>query len=271
MGQQNRYGFIGVGNLANSVIGGLLSQGNIIPENLYIYDKDESKTQHLLHTGVRVLNSAVEVSEVCDYIFLTVKPNVYPTVLNEIKPCIQDQCIVTVAAGITTDYVKSILGSHARVVRVMPNTPLLVGKGASGLVHKPPVTPEQFETVFQVFSCAGYAARVEEEHIDAVTAISGSAPAYFFRLAALAVRFAAEQGMDPDIALSLIAKTMEGSSKMLLESGDSPEVLIRKVSSPGGTTVAALSKFDELGLDRAFTEGLYACMKRAGELSGEKD
>jgi pyrroline-5-carboxylate reductase len=266
LGFTKRFGFIGAGNLASAIVKGLLAQGNIKPENLYIYDLLPEKTQYLSETGVLSAPTAARLTELCDYIFLTVKPDTYKAVLEEIAAFVGDKCLIDVAAGITTDYVKSVLGFDAKVVRVMPNTPLLVGKGASALVHKAPVTDEEFQTVFDVFRSAGYAAKVEEEHINAVTAISGSAPAYFFRLASLAAQFAKSQGMDAQTALELFAKTMEGSAKMLLESGDAPEVLVKKVSSPGGTTVAALAKFDALGLDEAFTQGLLACSNRADEL-----
>ncbi len=261
------FGFIGVGNMSGAIIGGILNKGYIKPSNIYMYDKDDKKYGLWSKCGVQSLKSVPELVDKCDFIFLCVKPQNSPEILPLVAEKINGgKCVVSIMAGIAIDTISGALSGHKNIVRVMPNTPLLVGKGAAALVRSSGVTDEDFDTVSKIFSLAGEVVVVSEDKISAVTAISGSGPAYFFKFANAAVEEAQALGLDEDIALHLLAQTMAGSAKMLLESGKTPNELVRMVTSPGGTTKAANDVFDECGYEDIIKKAIKACNDRAIEL-----
>jgi pyrroline-5-carboxylate reductase len=260
-------GFIGAGNIATAIISGVVSQGYIKPEKIYIYDIDPEKCQAMSQYGVSVVRSAEELVQKSSCVFLTVKPQVILNVLESISALLESsQLIVSVAAGISIGYIKSVIGQDKKVVRVMPNTPLLLQKGASALVHCSPVSGEEFAAVKSIFNVCGITEVVPEEAIDAVTAVSGSAPAYVFRLAADVVSASAAHGLSSGTALNLFCQTLIGSAEMLKKSGLTPEELIRMVASPNGTTVAALQKLDDGNFSQTVKAAVDACVARSIEL-----
>lgn len=260
-------GFIGAGNIATAIIGGAIKSGYITSDSIYIYDPDPSKCENLSKYGVSVCTSEGELTRACDFVFLTVKPQVYPDVLDTIKDVSDGTCFVDVAAGITVDFVKQSLGSDLPVVRVMPNTPLLYGCGASALVKRDPVTDEQFDFVKGFFENSGVTCVVDESLINTVTAISGSAPAYVMRFARDIIAYAAKQGMNRADAEKLVLQTFIGSAKMVLESDVDIDELIRRVTSPKGTTEAGLRSLDSLDFENTVDACLDATVKRAEELT----
>ena len=174
------FGFIGAGNMATAIISGVLLKGYIKPKNIYIYDIDLSKMQNMSKYSVEMISDINRLVLQCDCVFLTVKPQVCKTVLESIAPLLSaDKIIVSVAAGITIETIRKIIGPDRKVIRVMPNTPLLLGAGASALVFEPPVSEQEFAVVKGMFGACGMTETVSESDMDAVTAVSGSAPAYF--------------------------------------------------------------------------------------------
>lgn len=262
-----KIGFIGCGNIASAIIGGALTAGYIKHDNLYLFDTDLNKTKSFTDRGATHCSSSAELVSVCDYVFLTVKPQVYDLVLSEIAPFSEGTCFISVAAGITVDYVKKYLGENVSVIRVMPNTPLMVGKGAVAICYYPPVSEEDFSFVKALFSCSGVAVSVSEELINTVTAISGSAPAYILRFAKNLIDFAVANGMEEKDAKTLILATVSGSAKLAFSSEESIEKLIENVTSPNGTTYAGLCSMDSTGFDESLTASLEATKKRAEELT----
>lgn len=264
----SKVGFIGCGNIATAIIGGMVSSGYIKSDNITVFDTDFAKSQALKTTfGVKLSDSSADVVTSAKYVFLTVKPQIYDIVLNEIKSFVStDTCIVDVGAGVSIGFVKSAVEFDCKVVRVMPNTPLLIGEGASALVKCAPVTDDEFNFVFGAFASSGVAKVVDESLIDAVTGISGSSPAFAFRFAKNIIDCGVKNGIDEATATALVAQTLIGSANMILKSGKTPGELIKMVSSPNGTTVAGLAKLDEMGFDACVDGAVDAAVKRSSEL-----
>ncbi len=261
-----KIGFIGVGNIAGAIIGGICKQGYIKPENIYIYDIDVKKYDNFSKYGVKACAVTEELVRNADYIFLTVKPNNCDTVMNAVKDMdITDKCFVSIMAGVSIAKIKEYVG-NSKVIRALPNTPLLLSCGATAIAYEAPVTEDDYAFIYGVFSSCGLAVKVREEDMDAVIAVSSSAPAYYFLLAKAGVEYAKGCGMDEKAALALFAKTLEGSGRMLTESGMTPDELIRMVTSPGGTTQAALESFEENGFAGIFVKGMDSAAQKSKRL-----
>lgn len=260
-------GFIGAGNMATAIINGLISNKVCYPENIRVFDTDGAKLALMEEKGAVTLESSPQVVKDSDIIVLAVKPQNYSEVLREIKPFVNmDKVLVSIAAGISISYIRKELSLNCPVVRVMPNTPLLVGKGATALCPSGNISAGDFEAVKKMFSLSGTATVLSEEHMNQVISVNGSSPAYVYLLAKVMADYAESCGIEYDKAMSLICATLEGSAEMLRTSGDTPQTLIDKVSSKGGTTVAALDKLREYNFEEAVTEAMKACTKRAEEL-----
>lgn len=262
-----KIGFIGAGNMATAIIKGLLSNKALLPENICIYDLDPEKRSAMEKNGVKAAESASAAVSDSDIIVLAVKPQNYSEVLQEVKPAVRaDKVFVSIAAGISIAYVRRELELDCPVVRVMPNTPLLLGKGASALCPSENISDEDFDTVKNMFALSGAVEVLPEEHMNEIISVNGSSPAYIYLFAKVMADYAKSCGIDGDKAMNLICATLEGSARMLRDSGDTPETLIQKVSSKGGTTIAALDKLREYRFEEAVTQAMQACTKRAEEL-----
>ena len=262
-----KIGFIGAGNMATAIINGMLNNDPQNAARICVFDVDSEKRLLMTEKGVAAADSCSALAGQCDIIVLAVKPQNYPEVLADIKDSVRDNTVlVTIAAGISIDKVRKGVGKNCPVVRVMPNTPLLLGKGASALCRSENISDEDFDEVYRMFSFSGEAVILPESQMNAVIAVNGSSPAYFYLFAKAMVDYAVSVGIDPSTALCLAAKTMEGSAEMLRKSGDSPEVLIQKVSSKGGTTIEALKVLSEREVPQAIMEAMAACTRRAEEL-----
>jgi len=266
MNKSKRLGIVGAGNMASAIANAILDNNVFDVDNVIITDIDPSKLEQFTKKGIRATTDITELAVNSDYILLGVKPAVVPAVLENLKPYCKDKSIITIAAGVKTDKIKDILGYKIPVVRVMPNMTLSVGKGAAA-IGKADVPEEFFNTVLEIFSSAGIAEVMEEDLLDAVTGINGSSPAYFYHILDIMAQSAEEQGLDYISALRLAAMTMEGSAIMLRNSSDTPEALVSKIATPGGTTRAALDEMENNHLTDAIKKGLLACTKRSKELS----
>ncbi len=264
---EKKIGFIGCGNIANAIISGACGLGYIKYENLFVFDTDKTKTVAFSDKGANLCSSSVELVSKCDYVFLTVKPQIYDIVLKEIAPYSSNTCFISVAAGITTRYVKQLLGFDAPVIRVMPNTPLMYGNGATALVQNEQVSNDDYSFIRNLFACSGVCVDVDEKHINTVTAISGSAPAFVLRFAKTLIEFAVRSGMSEDDAKKLVLGTVSGSVIMADKSDADIDTLIKHVTSPNGTTYAGLCSMDETGFDDSLNACLAATRNRAEELT----
>lgn len=258
-------GFIGAGNMSSAILNGVLDSGAAAPEQVWLSNRHEDKLDPFRQRGVHVTLDNAEVARSADIIVLAVKPQMFSDVVEGIAAQTQGKCVVSIAAGISVSWLKARLPG-ALVVRAMPNTPLLVGKGATAVAAAPEVPPVLFQTVLDLFSAAGVVEVIDEAQMDDILNVNGSTPAFFFRMADVMMQQALAAGIASHVAISLIAQTMAGSAEMLRQSGKTPEELTRQVCSPGGTTMAALSAFEEMGFDAMMREAMDRCVRRSREL-----
>ena len=266
-----KLGFIGYGNMAAAIAGGILSKGLYLPEEIAVFDPSEQRQMLAQDSGLKIIfdiNS--EINDV-DTIILSVKPKTFPDVMRMLsKVNLAGKTIISIAAGITLDYMETYLGKTSALVRAMPNTPLLLGQGTTALCRNEHVNDEAFALAQDIFTSAGTVYLLPEAAMNHVINLNGSSPAYLYLFAQTVADFAAKQGDIPyDIAMNMFCDTMCGAAAMLRESGQPPEDLIRMVSSPGGTTIAALKAFIEGGFTTAITAGLSAAVQRAEEMGRE--
>lgn len=264
-------GFIGAGNMAGSIIGGLIHRGQTA-NTVFASDLDTAKLEALAaQTGIGAATNA-QIAAQADVIVLAVKPQVMAPVCIDLAESIGDRrpLIVSIAAGITLDALQQWFGDGAALVRCMPNTPALVGSGASGLFANSAVSAEQKEIANGLLAAVGISLWVESEaDIDSVTALSGSGPAYFFLLMEAMQESAVNMGLDPETAKALTYQTALGAAQLALASDESTAQLRRNVTSPNGTTERALNHFEAGGLRDLVDGALQAARARSIELAKE--
>jgi pyrroline-5-carboxylate reductase len=266
-------GFIGAGNMANGLIHGLIAKGTK-SENIWASDLDDSKLQLLAQDcGIRT-GSNTDIARSASVIVLAVKPQVMRDACKALAADIGDRkvLLVSIAAGITTSHLEGWFGESAAIVRCMPNTPALVGMGASGLFASTKVTEEQKQLAQEVISTVGFATWVDaDSDIDIVTAISGSGPAYFFLFMEAMQATAKEMGLNEDLARALTYHTAAGAAALAQYSEDDIATLRRNATSPGGTTEQAILKFEDGDLRGLVAKALKAARTRSVELAEEID
>ncbi len=260
-----RLGFAGCGNMAGAIIRGIIKSGLLEGSGISVFDPDESKTAQIRCEGVKACGDLKELQDSSDILFLCVKPNIVPSVLSEITA--EGLAIVSIAAGVRSEKIKNLLQVDARILRIMPNTPLLVGKGASGFEVPSTLMPEEYSFIKDIFQTLGIVVEVEARLMDAVTGISGSGPAYMYCFLKALADAGVNQGLAYKDSVALALKTMQGASEMV-ERSDAPlESLIKAVCSPGGTTIEALAVFDEMNLAGIVDKAVDACTKKSVKLS----
>lgn len=269
----NRIAFIGGGNMARSLVGGLLATADA--SSIAVAEpQPETRDALARDFGVATFADGREAVTGADTVVLAVKPQVMPAVCGTLAESVQRQrpLVISIAAGIRTDQLERWLGGKLAIVRCMPNTPALVGAGATGLYANARVSAPQRAQAQHVLDAAGITAWVDDEaQMDIVTAISGSAPAYFFLLVEALEAAAAAQGLPRETARRLAAQTCLGAGRMLTESGEAPEILRKRVTSPNGTTQAALDSFAHDDLRRIVARAVAAATQRGAELAAEND
>ncbi len=259
--------FLGAGNIAQAIIGGLLENG-FKPRTIIAADPAEAQLGRLAERGVHTTADNTEAVEAAGVIVISVKPDVVSRLVAEIAPVARDKLIVSVAAGVTTATLAENLGEGAAIIRCMPNTPALVRRGMTGLVANRHVSVDQRRIAESIVGAIGEFLWFDEESaLDAVTAISGSGPAYFFYVMEAMEEAARALGLPDGIAHKLVTQTALGAATMALTSEDSPGELRRRVTSPGGTTEAALTELADNGLVEAFCVAIRAAHDRSRSLS----
>jgi pyrroline-5-carboxylate reductase len=263
-----RIAILGAGVMGETLVSAILSSGHPAGD-LVISEKREERAAELRGShGVEVTGNAEAVSG-ADVILLVVKPQDVPALLDEIAAAVGPAAtVVSLAAGIGTAAIEAVLADGVAVVRAMPNTPALVGEGMFGVSPGSSCSPEQLDAVVRLLEAGGKVVVVDESRQDAVTAVSGSGPAYVFYLAEAMIAGGVAQGLDADTARTLTTQTLIGAAKLLAESGDTAEELRRRVTSPNGTTHAAITTFDARGVRDGLVAGVAAAAARSAELSG---
>lgn len=260
--------FIGAGNMAEALIRGLIRAGTA-SERICVTDIKPERLE-LLHgaCGVRTSDDNAAAVEDANVVVLAVKPQMMAGVLAGLRARLAPGAlVVSIAAGIRTSRIEDALGGAVRVVRIMPNTPALVGLGASAVCGGARATEGDLRAAEALAGASGVVVRVKEDDMDAVTALSGSGPAYVFYLVESLLAAGAEFGLAPEIARTLVVATVAGAARMLEESGDSPRELRRRVTSEKGTTDAAIRSMEAQGVFAAWIEAFRAARRRSEELS----
>ena len=264
-------GFIGAGKMATAIIKGLLKSG-LFDKNHIIASEPNKDYAHKTEKelGIKMVHNNREAAAEADIILLAVKPFVVKDVLTEIEDRIDNtKLVVTIAAGISSSRVEEILEKEARVIKVMPNTPALLGEGMSAVCKGEHATEEDFETVIKIFESVGKVIKAKEEDIDAITGVSGSGPAFYYYIIDAIAKAGEKLGIDYKTALMLSAQTALGSAKMILESGVEPQQLITNVTTPGGTTAEGNKVLNESNISDILFETVEKTAKKS-ELMGKQ-
>ncbi len=258
----NKLGVIGTGNMGAAIINGVKASGMDV--EICAYDKFSDKLSTL---PVTACADEISVVKACKYVLLAVKPQMLGEVLDTIAPAVTAETVfISICAGISADFIRKHTIPEAKVVLVMPNTPMMLGVGASAMSCDNSVSEEEFAFARSVIGSCGITEVVPVDKMKEVIAINGSSPAFIYLYAKGFVDYAAEVGIGKDEALRLFSQTLIGSAKMLTESGMTVDELIKQVSSPGGTTIAGLEKLYEGDITGDVRNACEACTKKAYEL-----
>ncbi len=268
----NKIGFIGAGSVVQTMVKGLVE--NDVVKSHKIWVTNRKNRAHLLDLWKKYnVNCTVDKKKVLDNtdtIILGVKPQDMQEVLKEIKPIISEkQLLITVAAGITTDAIASVLKKNIAIIRVMPNTSCAVGASATAIAKGKLANDRHLATASKLFESLGEVAVVEEKDMDFITGLSGSGPAYFYYMVEQMQKAAASHGLSKETARKLIVQTLYGAAVMLKETSEEPAVLREKVTSPDGTTYAALKIFERMGFENTITKAISGATVRCTELGQE--
>ena len=267
-----KIGFIGTGNMGSSIIKGILSSKFEENENINIFDLDKDKVNNLVKEyGVNTTNSEKELAENCNIIILSVKPHIIPIVLKNLSGNVKkDTIILTIAAGISISVIENALGEDKKVVRTMPNTPAQVLSGMTAITFNKNIENSEKEIIFKLLNSFGKSVEIEEKLMHTYTGISGSLPAYVYMFMEALADGGVLCGMPRNKAYEIVAQTVAGSAKMLLETGKHPGQLKDEVCSPAGTTIEAVRVLENGNFRGNVIEAVVACTEKSKEMAGEK-
>lgn len=262
-------GFVGAGNMAEAIVRGILNAGELQASQIVMSDPIAQRCEMLSgELGVScVTENRIPAS--CRRVVLAVKPQMTGEVLDGIAESVQDETlVVSIVAGLSTAFFDDRLGGKGHIVRVMPNTPILVGEGMSALAAGPRASDEDLQWAQKLFSASGKTVIVDESQIDAVTAVSGSGPAYFFYLIEAMAKAGVAEGLTSEEATTLAVQTCLGAGRLLQQTGEAPEVLRARVTSPGGTTQRAIETMEQAKVGDSLVRAVRAAAERSRELAG---
>lgn len=257
-----KVGFIGAGNMGGSIARSAYSTGKC---KIYIYDKDEEKARALCAlTDGDFTDTDTLVTE-CDLVFLATKPNILPFVANEIQAEIKCT-LVSMAAGVSLASLSELFGKEAPIIRIMPNTPILVGMGVAVYTKNESVKEDGLGNFLTAMSCAGIVEEIEEEKIDAETAVAGCGPAFVYMFAAALADGGVRAGLSQEAAIKYAAATIKGAGEMLLRDSRTPEELCRAVCSPGGSTIEGVNALRDAGFDKTVSDAVITSFLKTQKL-----
>ncbi len=261
-------GFIGGGNMASAIIGGILKAG-LVPKSQIIATAKTEQTRRSLQErfGIRTASSNPEAAKAADILFLAVKPHLFPEIIGELTGCIRpDTLLVSIAAGQSIATIEKLFRKDVRLIRAMPNTPALVGEAMSALSPNRFVSEEELTETVAIFESFGACEVVPEAMMDTVIGVSGSSPAYVYLFIEAMADAAVADGMPRTMAYKFAAQSVLGAAKMVLETGTHPGALKDAVCSPGGTTIEAVAALEEQGLRNAVIKAQRACVQKAKDM-----
>ncbi len=261
--------FIGGGNMASAIIGGLIAKGVAASQILVVEPWEEARANLKKQFGIEALPASGAALAAARLVVWAVKPQTFKDAAGATAEFTRQAVHLSIAAGITSDSIAAWLGTD-RIVRAMPNTPAMVGKGITGLFARPAVTTDEKLLIEQIIATTGQFIWVsKEEQLDAVTAISGSGPAYVFLFLEAMTKAGQEMGLPAEQAHQLAVATFQGGSELAARSNESPEVLRQRVTSKGGTTHAAITHMQDAKVPEHFIKAMHAAEQRAKELAAE--
>lgn len=259
-------GCIGTGVMGTALMRSVLTSAG--SDELAVYDTDSLKAKDFAsETGCFLASSAAEVTSMCHFVFLAVKPVILPRLLEEITPSLKpDTVLVSMAAGVTIETISRHCGGHSQIIRIMPNTPVSVGSGVIAIAPSAHVGDEDIQALVSLLGPSGLCEKTAETLMDAVTAVSGSGPAYGYIFIDALADAAVRMGMGREQALRYAAQTLKGAASMVLETGTHPAVLKDGVCSPAGTTIAAVTALEAAGFRNAVITAALSAWERAREI-----
>lgn len=258
--------FIGAGNMASAICGGIITANIISAQNIILFDKNEEQYAKF-DALCKIARSLEDAILFADCIFFSVKPQNMREILSEISAFdISNKLFISICAGITIKSIENALG-NVKVVRTMPNTPLLIGQGVTAICRNASVSDEELAFATSLFASSGYTTEANEEDINRITAITSSSPAYVYLFAKAMLVGAEKIGFTAENTLEMICRTLIGSANMILNDSRSVDELIKMVRSPNGTTERALNVFEDRNLIEIISEAMKACADRADELA----
>jgi len=261
-------GIIGCGNMGEILLDAVKSSKDLLFSKIIASDKDSKCIEHISSTYNVQITDNQELIKTSDVIIMAVKPQDIAELFEDISELdLSKKLLISIAAGVSINFLESKLNGNVSIIRAMPNVASIVKSGITALSRSDKVSDDQFKTASFVFSLVGEVVSMDEEHMDAVTAISGSGPAYVSFFIKSLLEKAINLGLDKDKSYKLVLETFIGSLKILKDKGISLSELVAKVSSPGGTTQAALSYFKDKRIDESIQEAVDAAYQRAKELS----
>ena len=262
-----RYGFLGYGNMGGAIVAGLLKQAMLDPGQVMVYDAEPARMADAETQGLALAASPLELARACDTLVLAVKPQqMDEAIVPALEGAPPDIRVVSIMAGISIAALESRFGKSARILRVMPNTPALVGAGAAAISHNSVCVEKDIAETRMIFEAVGIVDTVDETHMDAVTALSGSGPAYFFYMTECLIDAAVAAGLPIETARRLAAQTLLGAGQLLVSTGKTPDVLREQVTSKGGTTFAALETLRARDYAGVMEAAYAAAVNRSREL-----
>jgi pyrroline-5-carboxylate reductase len=262
-----KIGFLGGGNMGEALIRGIVKTGIVPPQELFVTDVRLDRLEELSRTyGLHTLSDNALLVRRVDVVILAVKPQILKAVLQEIAPATPGKLLVSIAAGVSTTEIRRHLPAGTRLIRCMPNTPALVLEGATALARGRDLAPGDLETAQAIFEAVGRVVVLEEEHMDAVTGLSGSGPAYIALVVEALADGGVKVGLDRQTAMTLATQTVLGSARLLLETGAHPGQLKDMVTSPGGTSIAGIHTLEAGGLRRTLIDAVERATLRSREL-----
>ncbi len=255
---------IGAGNMGGAIGTGLMAKG-FAPEDITMCDMSEEKQHFFASKGANVTGDIPTAIANANVVIIAVKPNAFENVL-PLMIGNKKAIYITIAAGVSISFIKKYLGD-VKVVRTMPNTPAMIGMGATAICSELPVTEDDIQIVENIFGAIGITARVNESQMDTVVSLNGSSPAYVYMMIEAMARFGTDNGIEYNEAMKLVCKTLVGAAEMALASDETPDILTKRVCSPGGTTIEAVKKLEESGFADALYDAMTACSNRSGEMT----
>jgi pyrroline-5-carboxylate reductase len=265
-------GIIGVGKIGSTLLKRLINTKTLDENKIIIFDIDETRLKECSSEfNVDLAESNVDLVKSSKYVLIAVIPQVINTVLKEISSYINDKhTIISIAAGVSLNHIKNLLGKDIGLIRVMTNTPALIGAAATAIAYNNKVNEQELEFVKQIFDAVGMVVELEEIHLDAVTGLSGSGPAYIFIIIEALADGGVKMGLPRDVSQKLAAQTVLGAAKLLLETNIHPGELKDMVATPGGTTITAIHEIESAKLRATLISAVEAATIKSKSLNSSK-